>query len=92
MGAVGFASAELWLMGNRLEPIAVRRCGFCWLHVIVVAGKYDGGLRATGVSQEPAPSPEPLFWFSAFDLPSRGEAPREHGLKSKQTHELFEDI
>ena len=46
--AVAFAFVQRWLKENRLEPIAVRRCGFCGRHVIVVVGKYDGGLRTTG--------------------------------------------
>ena len=52
LGAVGFAFVQWLLVGNRLEPIAVRRCGVCGRRVVVVTGKYDGGLRATGVSQK----------------------------------------
>ena len=37
--------------GNRLEPIAVCRCRVCGLGGVVVAGKYDGGLRAAGFNQ-----------------------------------------
>ena len=36
--AVGMTSGGLWMIGNRLESIAVRRCGFCGQGTFVVAG------------------------------------------------------
>ena len=46
--AIGFTFVQRLVVGNRLEPIAVRRCGVFGRRVFVVVGKYDGGLRATG--------------------------------------------